>query len=52
MCVYMNEKNHCFHGPTSCFQNRTGPEDRTVKIENQDENWFFKPKEPDVLLIP
>ena len=33
------------------FQNRTGPGGRTVKIENQDENRFFKPKEPDFLLI-
>ena len=38
-------KNHC-------FQNRTEPGGRTVKTGNQDENRFFKPKEPDFLLIP
>ena len=36
-----------FHG----FQNRTGPRGRIVKTENWDENWFFKPKELDFLLI-
>ena len=35
-----------------CFQNRTGPGGRIVKTENRDENRFFKPKEPDFLLIP
>ena len=35
-----------------CFQNRTGPGGRTVKTGNRDENRFFKPKEPDFLLIP
>ena len=35
-----------------CFQNRTGPGGRTVKTGNWDENWFFKPKESDFLLIP
>ena len=35
-----------------CFQNWTGPGGRTMKIENRDENRFFKPKEPDFLLIP
>ena len=35
-----------------CFQNRTGPGGRTVKTGNRDENQFFKPKEPDFLLIP
>ena len=35
-----------------CFQNRTRPGGRTVKIGNRDENRFFKPKEPDFLLIP
>ena len=34
------------------FQNRIGPGGRTVKTENRDENRFFKPKEPDFLLIP
>ena len=34
------------------FQNRTGPGGRTVKTGNRDENQFFKPKEPDFLLIP
>ena len=34
------------------FQNRTGPRGRTVKTGNRDENRFFKPKEPDFLLIP
>ena len=34
------------------FQNWTGPGGRTVKTENRDENRFFKPKEPDFLLIP
>ena len=34
------------------FLNRTGPEGRTVKTGNRDENRFFKPKEPDFLLIP
>ena len=34
------------------FQNRTGPGGRTVKIGKRDENRFFKPKEPDFLLIP
>ena len=38
----------CIH----CFQNRTGPGGRTVKTGNRDENRFFKPKEPDFLLIP
>ena len=37
---------------THCFQNRTGPEGRTVKTGNRDENRFFKPKESDFLLIP
>ena len=37
---------------THCFQNRTGPGGRTVKTGNRDENRFFKPKEPDFLLIP
>ena len=35
-----------------CFQNRTGPGGRTVKTGNRDKNRFFKPKEPDFLLIP
>ena len=35
-----------------CLQNRTGPGGRTVKTGNWDENRFFKPKEPDFLLIP
>ena len=35
-----------------CLQNRTGPGGRTVKTGNRDENRFFKPKEPDFLLIP
>ena len=35
-----------------CFQNQTGPGGRTVKTENRDKNRFFKPKEPDFLLIP
>ena len=35
-----------------CFQNRTEPGGRTVKTGNRDENRFFKPKEPDFLLIP
>ena len=34
------------------FQNRTGPRGQTVKTENRDENRFFKPEEPDFLLIP
>ena len=34
------------------FQNRTRPGGRIVKTENRDENRFFKPKEPDFLLIP
>ena len=34
------------------FQNRTRPGGRTVKTENRDENRFFKPKEPNFLLIP
>ena len=34
------------------FQNRTGPGGRIVKTGNRDENRFFKPKEPDFLLIP
>ena len=34
------------------FQNRTEPGGRTVKTGNRDENRFFKPKEPDFLLIP
>ena len=38
--------------PKHGFQNRTGPGGRTVKTENRDENRFFKPKEPDFLLIP
>ena len=29
-------------------QNWTGPGGRTVKTENQDENRFFKYKEPDI----
>ena len=33
------------------FQNRTGPGGWTVKTGNRDENRFFKPKEPDFLLI-
>ena len=33
------------------FQNRTELEGRTVKTGNWDENRFFKPKEPDFLLI-
>ena len=35
-----------------CFQNQPGPGGRTVKTGNRDENRFFKPKEPDFLLIP
>ena len=38
--------------PKHGFHNRTGPGGRTVKTGNWDENWFFKPKEPDFLLIP
>ena len=38
-------------GPKHCFQNWTGPGGRTVKTGNRDENRFFKPKEPDFLLI-
>ena len=34
-----------------CFQNRTEPGGRIVKTRNWDENRFFKPKEPDFLLI-
>ena len=34
------------------FQNRTGSRGRTMKIGNQDEIRFFKPNEPDFLLIP
>ena len=34
------------------FQNQTGPGSRIVKTGNRDENWFFKPKELDFLLIP
>ena len=33
------------------FQNWTGPGGRTMKTVNRDENWFFKPKELDFLLI-
>ena len=33
------------------FQNWTRPGGQTVKIGNRDENRFFKPKEPDFLLI-
>ena len=33
------------------FQNQTRPEGRIVKTRNWDENRFFKPKEPDFLLI-
>ena len=29
-------------------QNRTRPGGQTMKTENQDENWFFKHKEPDI----
>ena len=36
---------------THCFQNRTGPGGRTVKIGNRDGNRFFKLKELDFLLI-
>ena len=44
--------NKLFHDTYNhCFQNRTGPGGRTVKTENRDENRFFKPKEPDFLLI-
>ena len=35
-----------------CFKNRTGSGGRTVKTGNRDKNRFFKPKEPDFLLIP
>ena len=34
------------------FQNQTISGGRTVKTGNQDENRFFKPKEPDFLLNP
>ena len=34
------------------FQNQTGSGGWTEKTENWDENLFFKPKEPDFLLIP
>ena len=34
------------------FQNRARPGGQTVKTENRDENRFFKPKEPNFLLIP
>ena len=37
---------------TQGFQTRTGPGRRTMKIENRDENRFFKHKESDFLLIP
>ena len=33
------------------FHNRTGPGGRIMKTRNRDENQFFKPKEPDFLLI-
>ena len=33
------------------FQNRTRLGGRTMKTENQDDNRFFKHKEPDFLLI-
>ena len=39
------------YGKDHGFHNRTGPKGRTVKIENRDENRFFKPKKPDFLLI-
>ena len=45
--------NHvCSSTAGHSFQNRTGPGGRIVKTENRDENRFFKPKEPDFLLIP
>ena len=34
------------------FQNRTELGGWTVKTKNRDENRFFKPKEPNFLLIP
>ena len=40
------------YGKDHGFQNRTGPGGWTVKTENRDENRFFKPNEPDFLLIP
>ena len=33
------------------FHNRTRPRGRVVETGNRDENQFFKPKEPDFLLI-
>ena len=39
------------YGGDHSFQNRTGPRGRIMKIGNQDENRFFKHKEPDFLLI-
>ena len=46
------ETGHSLSMPIHCFQNRTGPGGWTVKTGNRDENRFFKPKEPDFLLIP
>ena len=46
--VIQNGNSTINHG----FQNRTGPGGRIMKTGNQDENRFFKPKEPDFLLIP
>ena len=48
--MYVPRKT-CESPPNHSFQNRTRPGGWTVKTENRDENRFFKPKEPDFLLI-
>ena len=47
----MNLTNIIVESNKHSFQNQTGPGGQTVKTRNRDENRFFKPKEPDFLLI-
>ena len=49
---YLKQRPHVGYTQTHGFQNWTGLGSWTVKIGNQDENRFFKPKEPNFLLIP
>ena len=50
---YNHEQDPCYLDTISNqgFQNWTGLRGWTVKTGNPDENWFFKSKEPNFLLI-
>ena len=49
--ISLNQGTLSFRYVGHCFQNRTRSGGWTVKTGNRDENRFFKPKEPDILLI-